>query len=327
MLRGKKSVVLYGAAGAVFVLVLTWWLIYFARQGDLLVERLEDANANLTAEQSQAVRDAADSSLRMFAFEGAFLALIALGGLLLLLRSMRRDLEYHRRQRDFLSAITHELRSPIAAARLQVESLQLGRVPERKVDAYLQRTLADLDRLARTVDQLLTAARASSGRVQLALEPIDLAEFTERTIKRLRGVAAPDAAIEIGATEPVRVQADPEALDTILENLVSNALKYGGDPPRVEVRVESQDGEGVLVVSDQGPGLKDRDSARVFDPFVRGGADIVARRPGVGLGLYLVSELTRALGGKVSATNAARGGLDVRVGLPLHTGALEGGVG
>ncbi|HED65631.1 MAG TPA: hypothetical protein ENJ09_08755, partial [Planctomycetes bacterium] len=172
MERTKKSFILYLTIAGVAALVISWWLIFFARQGEVLIERLGASGVNLSLEEMDAVRDATHESLRMFAFEGGFLALLTVGGLLLLIRAQRREVEMHRRQRDFLSGVTHELRSPIASARLQVESLRMGRVPKDKQERYLVRTLADLDRLSRTVDQLLKAARASSGRVQLSLQPL-----------------------------------------------------------------------------------------------------------------------------------------------------------
>jgi len=325
MRRGKKSVLLYWTFAALFALVLTWWLIFFSRQGELMLVRLSESGVALTPEQMEAVRQASDRTLRMFVSEGAFLALLAIGGLLLVLRSLKREVEMHRRQRDFLSAITHELRSPIAAARLQVESVKLGRVPEAKRERYLGRTLDDLDRLNRTVDQLLTAARASSGRVQLAPQSLDLAEFARRIVERVAGIEGPHGAeLEVVAPEVVRVRADAEALDTIVHNLVSNALKYGGDPPRVRVEVQRDGDEAILQVCDHGPGLPAHGAARLFDPFVRGGSEMVRSRPGVGLGLYLVSELTRALGGSIRATNGQEGGLAMRVALPLAP-RIEGG--
>ena len=321
MQREKKSLILYVTTMALFALIVAWWLIYFTRQGDLLVARISDSGAQLTPEQMDAVRGASARSLRMFVFEGGFLMLLVFGGFLLILRSLRREVEFHRRQRDFLSAITHELRSPIASARLQTESLLLGRVPEAKRTPYFERTLDDLDRLSRTVDQLLTAARTSSGQVQLLMESVDLAAFTRKVVERL---PSSKEVIEVLAPGVVRVRADAEALATIVENLLSNAIKYGGQPPRVSVTVDVSGDCGFLVVSDYGPGLDGKESARMFDAFVRGRDEIVKQRPGVGLGLYLVAELTHALGGKVMASTAAEGGLAVRVELPLEPALEEG---
>lgn len=232
--------------------------------------------------------------------------------------SMRRELHLHRQQRDFLSAVTHELRSPIAAARLQVESLSLGRVPEAKVGRYLSRTLDDLDRLSLSVNQLLEAARSQSGRAELTLEALDLGAFIEQSTQKNSEAEGCRAAIELDLASDVLVRADPGALETIYSNLISNGLKYGGDDPQLLIAVTREDQFGVLEVQDSGSGIHSEDANRIFDPFVRGQGELVKRRPGIGLGLYLVAELSASMGAKVSARNVADGeGFLVSVKLPL----------
>ncbi len=308
---------LFWSAVALFGLVLGWWLVFFARLGNVLVERLEDEGAGLRPEQAQAVRDAAGESLRMLLFEGSFLLLLLLAGVALLLRVMRREVLVHRQHRNFLSAVTHELKSPIASARLHVQTLRLGRVGDDKRETYLRRAEEDLDRLAEAVDQLLETARSASGKAALAIEPLDLAEFTVRTAEHIATRETPSVVLEIDAPRPVPVRADGAALEMILRNLITNAVKYGGDPPRVLVSVTAERQEGRVEVRDFGPGLKGAAPCEVFDPFIRGGDEVVRSTPGVGLGLFLVAELTRALGGRVRARNAPEGGFAVEVALPL----------
>ncbi len=314
---------LFWSAVALFGLVLGWWMVFFARLGNVLVERLEKAGADLRPDQAQAVRAAAGQSLRMLLFEGSFLLLLLLAGVVILLRVTRRELLLHRQHRNFMSAVTHELRSPIASARLHVQSLRLGRVGEEKRETYLLRAEEDLERLAEAVDQLLETARSSSGQTQLTVEPLDLAEFTARTAERIATRETPGVALEVDAPGPVSVRADGAALEMILRNLIANAVKYGGDPPRVRVSVTSEKREGRIEVRDFGPGWKGTDPREAFDPFIRGESELVRSRPGMGLGLFLVAELARALGGRVRAQNAPEGGFAVEVALPLAAEATR----
>ncbi len=318
-MKSKGTLVLYALVVGTFVLMLGWWIVFFARQGDLLVERAEDAGAGLSAEQARAVRHAAGESLRMFLFEGAFLFLLFLAGVWLVLRSMRREVLLHRQQRDFLSAVTHELRSPLASAQLHLQSLQLGRVPPEKRERYLEHARQDLERLGELVERVLESARVSRGRLELARERLDLAEFMRAALRELAGERDPALAVELDAPEAVPVDADPAALGTILSNLLSNARKYGGEPARVRVRVAGVDGEARIEVRDFGPGLGGTDPEHLFEPFVRGDHALVKSRPGVGLGLFLVAELVRAHGGRVQARDAAdgAGGFAIEVALPL----------
>ncbi len=314
----RKTFLQYWVVVGLFALVLGWWLVFFSRLGAVLVERLDAAEAGLTAEQSDAVRRAVAGSTRMLLFEGAFLVLLLLAGVILVLRSMRQQVKLHGQRRDFLSAVTHELKSPIASARLRVESLLLGRVPVEKQEHYLLTAREELDRLGKLVDRLLETARAATGRTELAVERLDLAAFTRDTIERLAGKEEQDVLVEVEAPGDVPVRADVGALETILDNLFSNAIKYGGDPPRIRVRVSNGDGKARLEVRDFGPGRPNGELKRLFDPFVRGGDQLVRDRPGVGLGLFLVAELTRAQGGQVRARHVADGGgFAVEVSLPL----------
>jgi len=315
--KTRRALILYGLVVATMALMLSWWGIFLVRLGGLLVERANRAGADLNPDQAAAVRDAAHQSLRMFLYEGAFLLLVFLAGVSLMLRAMQREVRLARQQREFLSAVTHELRTPLSSARLAIQSLQLGRVVPEKRERYLSNASADLARLTELVERVLESSRVSTGRARVALERLDLGEFLRGRTAPLAAEAAPSLALEVRADERVPVRADARALETILRNLLANAAKYAAAGLRVEVRAERAGTEGHLVVRDFGPGAND-DPARLFEPFVRGAGPLVKSRPGVGLGLYLVAELVRAQGGKVSARNLGDGdGFEVRVGLPL----------
>jgi len=314
----SRSAILYGTLAGLFSLVLIWWMVFFSRQGSLLVRRLDENGAGLSAAQSRALEDAASHSSRMFMYEGGFLALIGLLGMWLVLRSLRRELLMHRQQRDFLSAVTHELRSPIAAARLQVESLHLGRVPEAKVQRYLARTIEDLDRLSVTVNQLLEAARSNSGRVELSPERVELGQFLARSLAKFKEGQVGAAEFVLAADSVAVVLVDPVALETVFSNLLSNAVKYGGDPPRIRISTRVEGRRCSLEVWDSGSGISGQEANRIFDPFVRGQGELVKKRPGIGLGLYLVAELSASMGAEVSAKNHPSGqGFGVTIKLPL----------
>jgi len=317
MSHPRRTLYLYWTVVGLYLLVLGWWMYFFTRQGEFLARRIESAGVALSPEQADALRDAARHSMRMFLFEGLFLGLMLLAGVYLVMRSMQRELAVHRQQRNFLSAVTHELRSPIASARLYLESLQLGRVEGAKRERYLRHAQEDLDRLRLVVDQLLESARMANAGPALRTERVELAAFAAASLEELaRDPSTAAAEVTLIAPEPVHVAGDASALGTILRNLLSNAVKYGGSPARVEVSVSRNGSHALLRVRDFGPGLQGLDSDRIFEAFVRGGDESVRTRPGVGLGLFLVAELARALGGDARARDADPG-LAVEVSLPV----------
>jgi len=318
-LKTRRALVLYGLVVGTLALMLAWWVVFFVRQGEVLVERANNSGAALSDAQALAVREAAHASLRMFLYEGSFLFLAFVAGVVLMLRAMRREVLLSRAQQDFLSAVTHELRTPLASARLSIQSLVLGRVGADKRERYLKNTDADLARLSQLVERVLETARLATDRPRVRLERLDLAEFVRARAPALGVECAPALALELDAPGPAPVEADPAALETILRNLLANAAKYAAAAGRVQLSVRRDAREATLVVRDFGSGVRG-DPAKLFEPFVRGSGPLEKSQPGVGLGLFLVAELARALGGRVSARNAEAGGFEVELALPCGAG-------
>jgi len=304
----RRTFHMYWAVVALMAVVFGWWMVYFYRHGAILVSRMAQSGHELTPEQSGALLDAVGSTTRMLLFEGAFLGAMLLGSVLLVVRSMQRDVDNARKQQNFLSAVTHELKSPIASARLYLESLQLGRAEGEKRDRYLTHARQDLNRLSDMVEDLLQTARLSTTGPDLAPDRVELGEVVAAVLSSLEQEhAAAGAQVHFEHT-PVHVRADPTALETVIRNLLSNAVKYGGDPARIDVSVGPATGGALLVVRDHGPGLNGTDAAGIFEPFVRGGDEVVRTRQGVGLGLYLVAQLVHASGGSVRVRDDLPGG-------------------
>ena len=318
-----RTLRLYGALVLVIAVLFGWWMIYFARQDQYLAARMAAAGVVLSPDEAAALHRAVAKTSRVLLFEGAFLGLLLLGSVALVVRALQREVQAVHQQSNFLSAVTHELRSPIASARLYLESIELGRASPEQRERYVRHAREDLDRLGTMVEDLLQSARLAKAAPTLAPVELDLGRHARAALDELEPQLA-GATLDRDLTAGVRVFADPQAVRTMLRNLVSNALKYGGEPARIEVRVDASDGLGRITVRDHGPGLGELEPERAFDPFVRGGDESVRTRQGVGLGLYLVGELARASGGRARALSAAPG-LAVEVLLPQARGADDPG--
>ncbi len=324
--RPQRKLYSYIAVTVLYAVVISWWLVFFSRQDTILLARMERLGAHLSSAQAQALRSATGDSVRMFAFEGAFLLLLLVASVVLVLRSLHREIALQSTQKNMLSAFTHELKSPIASAKLYLESLQQGRVEPEKRERYLEHARQDLDRLHRLVDEMLHTARMQAVGPAVTLETQDLARLVEHGIQSVQDdPAVAGLSIQLELEGPLPVRADARSIETVLRNLLSNAHKYGGSPGRVEVSVGASGGEAFLRVRDHGPGLGGQDPRELFEPFVRGGETLTSERPGTGLGLYFVAELAKAHAGSVLAREAPResgGGLEVLLRLPL---VVEGG--
>lgn len=223
---------------------------------------------------------------------------------------------------DFLSVAGHELRTPLAALSLQLETLKAaldsGRL-EKERDKYaarIEKSLGQVARLGKLVDDLLDVARVSTGR--LALEPttVDLAEIVRETATRLSEVAArAGSAISVDAPAPVVGAWDPRRLEQVVANLVGNAVKYGEGKP-IEVSCAARGTDAALVVRDHGIGIAAADQDRVFRRFERAVPE--ANYAGLGLGLWIVREIVEAHGGRISLASEPGRGTTFEVVLPLR---------
>ncbi len=207
-----------------------------------------------------------------------------------------------------LAAVAHDLRTPLTALRLRSEAAPIP-IREKMID--------DLKRLEQMVDQFLSFVSAS----------LSASAATEVDLAGLCGAAAADAREAQGAVTE-RVLARPTVrgsavdLRRLIDNLVDNAVRYGGN---AELSLDQQDNCATLTVSDRGPGLPEEELQRVFQPFYRPDSARSAETGGTGLGLAIVRAIARAHGGEVSLRNRSdRSGLVATLTLPVSDRRLEG---
>ncbi|MBT2334601.1 sensor histidine kinase N-terminal domain-containing protein [Variovorax paradoxus] len=216
-------------------------------------------------------------------------------------------------QKHFVADAAHELRSPLAALKLQVQGLQRASDAAAR-ELAVSRLVAGIDRATRLVEQMLALARHEASMAAGATpEPVDLAEVARLAISD--AVAAAQARrIDIGishADPAVVVNGQPEALRMLLRNLIDNAVKYTPEEGRVDVGIASHGAAVELSVDDSGPGLPEEERERVLDRFYRSGEP---QAPGSGLGLAIVKSIAEMHGATVAlAASPTLGGLRVLV--------------
>jgi len=266
--------------------------------------------------------------LRMFAFEGPTFALVVLSMLLLIGVTLRSERELKRRQQNFLSAITHEFKTPISTLKLLVQTAQMRSLPPPKQEEYLRRMEAELDRLERTSEQVLASARLEHAEHAPGFAPLELNHVVQGVVGAARsGLEARGALLKVDyAPEPLPVSIDPDAFAVVLNNLLDNAVKYtpGAERP-VRVKLERRGDLIEVHVDDRGVGLKEGEEERVFERFYRTGDEMTRESEGVGLGLHLVRSITEAMNGWVrsGANPDAERGSRFTVVLPRRVVATE----
>jgi signal transduction histidine kinase len=249
----------------------------------------------------------------------AIVVLVAACGFLLW-RIFRREMEVARLQAGFVSAVSHEFRTPLTTilhlGGLLMEDDDLGR--DRRLSFYRMQIQA-AERLQRSVESLLDFSRMEAGAKPYRMEAQDAGALAGEAVDAFaaESVAAGFRIRYERPAQPVPLLGDREALSHVLWNLLDNAVKYSGESRDVEVAVSSHDGQVALSVTDQGIGIPPAEQPRVFARFTRGEAAIRQGIRGTGIGLAMASHIVEAHGGKIELESESGKGSRFTVRLPL----------
>lgn len=224
-------------------------------------------------------------------------------------------------QSNLAAAMTHELRTPIATIRMYAEMLREDLVTDPATRRrFLSGIEAACGRLDGLVEDVLTFAALSEGRLDLARAPVAVAELVEEAAAAAAGeLTAAGLALETEVPDGLLVFGDRRQLARVLANLLGNAAKYAAAGGRVRVEARAQGTSVAISVRDWGPGIPAAERKRVWKPFYRGGDERTRERPGTGLGLALVRHLAEAHGGR-ALVDAPADGPGARVTLTLPAG-------
>jgi len=256
---------------------------------------------------------------RFLAAGGAMLALLLVGGGYFVFRAMARELAVAQLQSDFVSAVSHEFRSPLTSIRQLSHLLASDRVPGDEQRGRVYGALArESERLHSLVEALLDFGRMEAGSLRYRLEPLDPVQLVTEVIEAFRlNPAAVGYNIQLRAEPGLpRVAADKEALNRALWNLLDNAVKYSPDSKDIFAEVAGQ-GPGVAIrVRDQGPGIPRSQHKAIFKKFVRG--NLASAVIGTGIGLAMVEHIVRGHGGRILLDSEPGKGSTFTIWLPAE---------
>ncbi len=243
------------------------------------------------------------------------LVLISLlcAGFVLLYILGKRQLQQRQQQQDFVSAVSHELKTPLTSIRMYGEMLKSGWVDEAKKPEYYDYIFNESERLSRLIGNVLQLSSITRGRSDLQLGPLSVAQILDLVRSRSAAqVKAQGYQLIIRcdtALEPAELVVDEDALLQVMINLIDNALKFSQGCERQELllSVAREGGEIVFSLRDYGPGIDKGQLEKIFELFYRSESELTRETVGTGIGLALVQELVGAMGGRIAASNCEPG--------------------
>lgn len=250
---------------------------------------------------------------------------LAIAGAYLFLRDVRRDLAVAQLRSQFVSSVSHELKTPLTGIRVSAETLLFQRREDGTGRDYLETIVSETDRLTRLLDNVLEFAAIDSGRKVYRFAECEIGAVVRAAVRGIEYALQQQGfslAVDIDSTMPA-MHVDADAVQQAVLNLLSNAMKYSGESRDITLTVHRDGEEAVIAVADRGIGIAPEEQHRIFEQFYRVRNDETSRIPGTGLGLTLVEHVARLHGGRVSLTSTPGAGSTFALHLPCQASAAS----
>lgn len=287
---------------AYILAALIFWFIALNNQNRQLTDfKLQTISANDASylQKERKIREENDRKTTQYVGEGTMFLLLILAGAALVFRLINKQFKQAKQQQNFMMAITHELKTPIAVTRLNLETMQMRKLEYGQQQKLINSTIQEANRLNTLCNNMLLMSQIDSGRYTFTKERFDLAtlvnDCAEDFIKRF-----PARKIDIELRDEIIINGDKLLIQLVVNNLLDNALKYSGKEDVVLIKLFQEDKVIRLQVIDQGQGVSEKEKGRIFEKYFRG-AQMQAK--GTGLGLYLSKEIIKQHHGTISVIN------------------------
>jgi len=317
--KNKRELILFLSLTLIVLAQAVWWIVFMAR----LTDEKVDIAIQLGADEAflRNISEQEISRQIMVGLEGVFFLVLILAGAWLIYRALVKAEEHKFHQQNFLMAVTHELKTPLASMKIYLGSLQSPKISNEKKTELIPKIKRDLLRLEKLVGDILEAGRFERSGYRLNRGPMNLTLVVEDVLQRM--VAhTPEKRIEIDKNlqADLPYSGDQAALGRALGTVLENAAKYNENKlVQLWIKLETSDKTILLTITDNGIGLKASDAKQIFDRFYRVGDELKRNQSGTGLGLFLAHEIVRAHGGEITATSDGLGqGTTITMRLPVN---------
>lgn len=302
--------IIYWIMLAYILAALIWWFIALNRQNSQMaqyeLQQLTPAEKNYT-EESEKILSLEKRKTAQYIGEGATFFLLIITGAVFVYRAVRKQLKISQQQQHFMIAITHELKTPISVAKLNLETMQKRKLDEQQQQRLLQTTLEETNRLNALCNNMLLSSQIEAGGYRITNEETNLSELMSTCVQDFI-TRYPQQKIASEIAADIFVTGDRLLLQMLVNNLIDNAIKYGARDLPVSVKLSEKDKKIILQVKDGGKGIAAEEREKIFTKFYRVGNTATKAAKGTGLGLYLVKKIAKQHNANISVTDNSPSG-------------------
>jgi len=289
--------IFYIVFGYIIVFSVWWAFLLYQKNETAFKERVEinaiyfhSDNPSVTYINSPEYHQLEEKYSRqktMILLEGTVFIVLLIIGLLVVRRILVKEMQVTELQKNFLLSVSHELKSPLASIKLNLQTLNQRQVEKTISDKLMNNSILDIARLESLIDNILFASKMEATSSFMSKELINLSEVTEMLVKKLQ--VNPKQINISGQVEPnVYLETDPTTFISAINNLLENAIKYSPEKTAISVVLQHTGNAISISVADQGYGIAEEERERIFDKFYRVGSENTRKSKGTGLGLYIV---------------------------------------
>jgi len=296
---------LYWFLLAYILVALIWWFIALTRQNNLMAqyetEQLQQTDSNYQAEFDK-IRSLENRKAAQYLGEGITFFLLIIAGAVFVYRAVRRELKISEQQQHFMIAITHELKTPISVAKLNLETMQKHKLDEQQQQRLLQNTLEETNRLNALCNNMLLSSQIEAGGYRLTPEETNISELIGKCVQDFK-TRYPQQKIESNIDDDIFIDGDRLLLQMLTNNLIDNAIKYSQKDLQVTVLLSEKNNQIILQVKDEGKGIAPEEREKIFTKFYRVGNAATKAAKGTGLGLYLSKKIASQHNANITVTD------------------------
>ena len=319
-LSSKKAFILFISITVILIAQAVWWIVLMARLLDEKVEIAEQWGAS--KEFLQKIQEEEISRQMMVGMEGVFFLLLVGFGAYLIYRALVKNEELKFHQQNFLMAVTHELKTPLASMKIYLDTLKSDKISEEKKLNIIPRIKDDVNRLEKLIENILEAGRFEKSGYQLNRQEFNLSQLIEECLNKLQSYSH-KREMEINKNtfcENLFYNGDPYALSRAIDAVLENCVKYNDkDKILIDFELKEENKSIKINIKDNGIGLEKKDIHQIFERFYQVAPELNRSNTGSGLGLYLCKEIIKAHKGSIEAISEGIGqGVEFKIHLKAN---------